>query len=368
MLHIEKGSPWTARLPFDIENWIELGLGIIVILLRLYARAKVVGIKKRQPDDYITVLVFFLWAVEVLMFKFVVRFGANTGLNDEQRASISVAEMRERVFGTQCLLAGWLLYVSLLWALKACMLFFYNRLTIGLPQQRFVKFAACFCFVTYLAAILTILLHCTPLEKLWQISPNPGRYCTQATANYIVVAVTNVSTDATLLLIPLPLLIRVRLPTRRKVAIGLLLSGGIFVMMAALLRCFISLESIESVNASNVWGVRETFAAVVAVNAPCIKPLFSTRASNEESARDPSRGKGGAGSHSLTVFGQATPGVSRKRSEAELIVEDSQSQIVSDIRGGLDRVVDEEAGRGMTGIQVTTVYEVKRDPRRGNTE
>ncbi|PYI03982.1 hypothetical protein BO78DRAFT_348602, partial [Aspergillus sclerotiicarbonarius CBS 121057] len=305
MFSIEKGSSWAAKLPITIETWIECLIGIFVILLRLYARAKVVGVKKWQPDDYISIMVLLFWAVEVIVFKFVVRFGSNNGLNDEQRASISVTEMREEMFGAQCLLAGWILYVTLLWALKACMLFFYNRLTLGLAQQKFVKLAAGFCVATYPAAILTILLHCTPLHRLWQIYPNPGRGCTQTTANYIVVAVTNVSTDATLLLIPIPLLVRVRLPMRRKVAIGLMLSGGIFVMLASLLRCFFSLQRVDLVNANNMWGVREGFVAIIAVNAPCIKPLFRKGAS-DESARKPSIGKGGAGSHSLTEL--ACPG------------------------------------------------------------
>lgn len=94
------------------------------------------------------------------------------------------------MFGAQCLLTGWMLYVTLLWVLKACMLCFYNRLTyvglphsrtwltkgsLGLAQQKFVKYAAGFCFCTYIATIMTILLRCTPLDRLWQIYPDPGR-------------------------------------------------------------------------------------------------------------------------------------------------------------------------------------------------
>lgn len=104
------------------------------------------------------------------------------------------------------------------------------------------------------------------------------------------------------------------------------------------------------------------FAAVIAVNAPCIKPLFGRSASNGEWPRDPSTGTGGAGSHRLTVFGKSTPEgqASRRRSGVELMLEDSQSQFGCEVQGGADRVVDEEARRGMSGIQVTTVYEVKR--------
>lgn len=50
---------------------------------------------------------------------------------------------------------------------------------IGLVQQRFVKVAAGLCLCTYVAAILTILLHCNPVSKMWQIYPNPGSKLTE---------------------------------------------------------------------------------------------------------------------------------------------------------------------------------------------
>lgn len=38
-------------------------------------------------------------------------------------------EIHERQFGSKCLLVSWFAYVTLIWVLKACMLFFYKRLT-----------------------------------------------------------------------------------------------------------------------------------------------------------------------------------------------------------------------------------------------
>ena len=44
----------------------------------------------------------------------------------------------------------------------------------------------------------------------------------------------------------------------RKLIIGLLLCGGVFVMIATLLRCILSLQSINSINTSTIWAIRET--------------------------------------------------------------------------------------------------------------
>lgn len=46
---------------------------------------------------------------------------------------------------------------------------------LGLVQQKLVKFNAVLCASTYIAVILTIFLHCRPLEKNWQVYPDPGR-------------------------------------------------------------------------------------------------------------------------------------------------------------------------------------------------
>lgn len=42
-----------ALKEFSIEAWTLLGIGIMVTLLRTYARVKFVGFKNLQPDDYL---------------------------------------------------------------------------------------------------------------------------------------------------------------------------------------------------------------------------------------------------------------------------------------------------------------------------
>lgn len=43
--------------------------------------------------------------------------------------TLTEEEISKREFGSKVLLAGWVAYVSLIWSLKACMLFFFNRIT-----------------------------------------------------------------------------------------------------------------------------------------------------------------------------------------------------------------------------------------------
>ncbi|CAK41762.1 uncharacterized protein BO96DRAFT_329721 [Aspergillus niger CBS 101883] len=302
MIHIEPGcSTKESRLPFEIEEWVEMAIGMFVILLRLYARTRAVGFRKWQGDDYLGIVVLVLWVVKADMrvlsrrksscsslcvsssspenglwltgYNPIVRFGANARLSDEQRASMEEWEIREREFGAKCLLVSWVVYVTLIWVLKACMLFFYNRLTIGLVQQRFVKVAAAKC----------------------------GR-----------------ST-------------RIQADGRR----GALDPSAVTDPSATPLAPVI---------------------AIITVNIPCIWPLLR----RSSSSREVSTGASGTGRYKLGPLA-GTGTANRRPAGPESILEDSQSQFVSDVRGGTDRVGD-ETGRGIDGIQVTTVYEVKHDP------
>lgn len=57
--------------------------------------------------------------------------------------------------------------------------------------------------------------------------------------------------------------------------IGILLSSGIFVIAAALIRIVSTLSVNPSALTVNRWGVRETLVGIIAVNVPILRPLFS---------------------------------------------------------------------------------------------
>jgi hypothetical protein len=49
--------------PFQTEAWAEYGIGTVVILLRIFARFKVVGIRNWQGDDYFAFVTLAFWTV-----------------------------------------------------------------------------------------------------------------------------------------------------------------------------------------------------------------------------------------------------------------------------------------------------------------
>lgn len=108
----------------------------------------------------------------------------------------------------------------------------------------------------------------------WTIRPLPGQECTFRPQNFYALAVLNIVTDVAILIIPAPMLWRLRIPLWRRIAVSLLLCGGLFVISAAIIRCALTLTARPSVLNINLWGYRETVIALLAVTAPVLSPLF----------------------------------------------------------------------------------------------
>ncbi|KAJ9223967.1 hypothetical protein DTO027B5_3717 [Paecilomyces variotii] len=82
-----------------------------------------------------------------------------------------------------------------------------------------------------------------------------------------VTVVLNFATDAYLMTIPAPMLWRARLPLRRRLSLMALFSGGLFVMMAGILRCVpILTAGTNGAEQAGSWACRETFVANPASN------------------------------------------------------------------------------------------------------
>ncbi|KAK2024988.1 hypothetical protein LX32DRAFT_704337 [Colletotrichum zoysiae] len=195
--------------PFKVEAWTEYAIGLLVLLIRLVYRSTIVG-SNWEGDDHFALIAVFFWTGELVMLELIGQYGSITGMTDEIALTLSDKQIERIVVGSKCLLAGWCLYVTLVWCLKACMLFLLN-----LRQKRMVIVAALTCVLFYLVTIIVILTRCQPFHANWQVYPYPGDSCALNIPNYIVLAITNVTTDMMILYIPLPLLWSVQMPLAR---------------------------------------------------------------------------------------------------------------------------------------------------------
>ncbi|KAK7216537.1 hypothetical protein V2G26_004540 [Clonostachys chloroleuca] len=300
-------SEKAALASFSAEAFSYLSLGIAVILLRTFTRTRQVGITGLTADDYFMLLTILPYTTETVLAHAVSQqFNGltNSGMTDAERAALSPdsQEWAWRVAGSKVQIAGWCMYASVLWAIKASLCAFYSRLTDGVHGYR-VRILTGYAIigVTYLVIILTYLLSCQPFSHFWQIYPDPGNLCQPALSKvYILLSVTlNITTDAYLILIPVPMLWGTQLPTFKKLTLVVVFSGALFVMAAGLLRGILILKNpIDGPREGSAWAVRESFVAVVTSCLPMIwgwlkiklKPFLGSLLSSQSKKNGPEPG------------------------------------------------------------------------------
>ncbi|KAM0809765.1 hypothetical protein AB5N19_10112 [Seiridium cardinale] len=297
-----------------VEAWTLLSLGLVVIATRVYVRWTQVGPSKWQVDDYLMPLTGLVFTLETVAAYLVgALFGGltNSYMTDEQRANLdpSSEEYFNRQWGSRIQVMGWSFYACILWLLKFSIAVFYSRLTNGLPHLRLrVRVAYVLLGVTYLTVALSILLSCQPINRFWQINPDPGNLCqpTNSRLYVLIVLIPNIITDLYLLSIPLPLLWKVNISLRRKLSLMALFSGAVFVIMAGTIRAVVILSSgAEGAVSGSEWACRETFVAIVVANLPILQPLIRRGASKI--------GLSGLFSKSKSTMGRSHPLESRER-------------------------------------------------------
>ncbi|KAE8154453.1 hypothetical protein BDV25DRAFT_126534 [Aspergillus avenaceus] len=259
----------------NAELWAEFAIGMIVFVVRFYARWKTIGIRNFSWDDFFAALSVVFWTLETTFLYTCALHGNNITLNEETAELVRDSEVPLLEKGSQLAFAAWVFYILLVWSLKGVVIFLYSRITTGLWQHRLVKFVSIFCITTFLASFLLHFCQCVPIQRNWQVKPFPGDSCTKRTLNYIVIEVLNILTDASIITIPLPLILSAKLPLYRKIILGVLFSSGIFIIICAILRAYYSVKNIKDLSVALGWASREVFVSALAVCSPGIKPLFN---------------------------------------------------------------------------------------------
>ncbi|KFG81335.1 hypothetical protein MANI_030169 [Metarhizium anisopliae] len=264
--------------PYATEAWTEYVLGICVLVARILCRTSVVGMNW-DGDDYFAFLAIILWTAELCMFHMIGTHGSLKGLHEHKGLTLTDEEKHNIAIGAKCMLASWCIYVSLIWALKACMLFLYGRLTLDLKQRHMVKITAVACVAAYISLIAVIGSHCTPIQRKWQIHPYPGGASTPAwQVDVPAHPIDKRIADACALGTPMHYALFVT--NVRKLLCGIWLCTGGFVVVAAVFRCIICLLNDKKADIALIWSLRETFVGIIATNIPILGPWIARAVHN----------------------------------------------------------------------------------------
>lgn len=120
--------------------------------------------------------------------------------------------------------------------------------------------------VTFIAVIISDLSECQPFSHHWQVLPDPGGQCRQGYAQLLTMAVCNIVTDLLLVFVPIPVILRSQMSTKRKIQLVLLFSLSLVVVGITIYRVP------QIIRSQGRQQTRSLFASV--------ELLFATAASN----------------------------------------------------------------------------------------
>jgi hypothetical protein len=100
--------------PFQTEAWSEYGVGMVVLLTRLGARIWQKGLNL-DGDDYFAALSIIFFTAELVMLELIGQYGSITGMSDEIALTFTPTQTDRLKTGSKLLLAGWILYTTLIW-------------------------------------------------------------------------------------------------------------------------------------------------------------------------------------------------------------------------------------------------------------
>jgi hypothetical protein len=162
--------------------------------------------------------------------------------------------------------------LCVIYAIKACMLIMYTRLTLGLHTNRLVYYLAAYVAIGWVATEIAFFTACRPFSGYWAMPP-PISECSTLAKYAITQACFNISSDALMLCIPLPLITKLAMPWKQKAILLIIFSMGVFVILAAILTKVFNLSNIWD-PLYMLWYTREASVAVYVSNLPMIWPLL----------------------------------------------------------------------------------------------
>jgi len=190
----------------------------------------------------------------------------------EMEGTFTPEEIQERIYGSKIVVVSEQAMLNVIYTIKACMLIMYTRLTLGLAAQRAVRWLAIYVAVGWVATETAFFTACRPFAGYYAMPP-PDAQCTTLEHYAIVQGCFNISSDLLMLFIPLPLVLKMRMPWRQKAVLVLVFSLGIFVILAALLTKIFNLTNVWDPSYM-LWYIREASVAVYVSNLPMIWPLL----------------------------------------------------------------------------------------------
>ncbi|KAF4555696.1 Hypothetical protein D9617_2g056590 [Elsinoe fawcettii] len=255
---------------FPRETYSLYGVGIAIIVLRLYERTRrAKGVRKLQIEDWIAFQLIGWFTLLTVTLNKAIGGGGSNFMTPEEEAALTPSIIKERVVGSKYVLASEFGMIFTIWSCKAIMLLVYKRLTSGLKQERYILGVSIWVGIGFVATILALFLNCRPFSGYWSVPAIQSQCWSYYNFSYVE-AVFNITADIAVLLVGMPLIINVQRPWQQKVPLILIFGMGLFVIAAAITnKLYAFLPWLLSYNYA-LWYMREAAVSVYVTNLPAL--------------------------------------------------------------------------------------------------
>ncbi|KAH8722918.1 hypothetical protein GQ44DRAFT_774445 [Phaeosphaeriaceae sp. PMI808] len=279
------------------------GLAFVCLLLRFYARIKLVGIVGME-DYFIVISMTFSILTSACLIQ-----GARYG---NGRHFINVP-LENGMHILKYLFFSIVAYHITLISTKLSILLQYKRIFTLKSSRMPIYIAMGICVACGVTAVVTAVFTCVPVDAYWNFMKKPFAKCVNQDAMYHANAALNISTDLLVAALPIRSLWKLQIALKQKIALLIILTLGWFVVIISIIRLYVLIlvakhpedQTWYSAPAA-YWSALEVNLAIVCASTPALKPLvvkiipifgsqFGTKRSNEVS--DPSHRSQGSKSN-----------------------------------------------------------------------
>lgn len=182
-------------------------------------------------------------------------------------------QVSDRIYGSKIVIGLEQCMLFSTWGVKTCMLILYWRITMNLRSNLYIKILTGYVILGFVVIMVTYYgVYCRPFQQYWAM-PVDNMQCATYQHYSITQAVFNISSDAVLFAIPIPLLIKAQLKRTRKFLLIGVMSLGLFTIIAAILNKYFNFAS-PLTTTYQIWYIREASTAIYVANLMCWWPLL----------------------------------------------------------------------------------------------
>ncbi|KAL4893870.1 hypothetical protein BDV59DRAFT_25026 [Aspergillus ambiguus] len=258
-----------------VEAVVFWSIAVILVAGRIISRTIANGsIKRLGFDDYVMSGTFMIYTSLLILIQISARYATNLmDPADYPKVLSDPQQVQDRIFGSKIVIGLEQCMLFSTWGVKICMLALFWRLTKNLRLHIYVKCIAVYAAIGFVVIMVTYYaVYCRPFSQYWAM-PVDNMQCATYQRYSITQAVFNISSDVAMLAIPIPLMIKSQLRTRKKILLICIMSLGVFTIIAAILNKVFNFAS-PLTTTYQIWYIREASTAIYVANLICLWPLL----------------------------------------------------------------------------------------------